>query len=224
MQIIKQLAAELGIRPAQAEQTVKLLDEGNTIPFIARYRKEATGELDETVIRALSERLVYLRSLQNRKEEISRLIEAQEKLTPEISASITAANTLQELEDIYRPFRPKRRTRASAAKEKGLEPLAEQLLAQDGRNPQVLAEPFLSAEVTTVEDALQGAQDILAEQFTDDPSNRALIRKFTYDTGLLAVERTADEDIPEADEFQMYFDYFEDVSKIPPHRILAINR
>ena len=127
MQIIKQLAAELGIRPAQAEQTVKLLDEGNTIPFIARYRKEATGELDETVIRALSERLVYLRSLQNRKEEISRLIEAQEKLTPEISASITAANTLQELEDIYRPFRPKRRTRASAAKEKGLEPLAEQL-------------------------------------------------------------------------------------------------
>ena len=224
MDIIKQLAAELGIRPAQAEQTVKLLDEGNTIPFIARYRKEATGELDETVIRALSERLVYLRSLQNRKEEISRLIEAQEKLTPEISASITAANTLQELEDIYRPFRPKRRTRASAAKEKGLEPLAEQLLAQDGRNPQVLAEPFLSAEVTTVEDALQGAQDILAEQFTDDPSNRALIRKFTYDTGLLAVERTADEDIPEADEFQMYFDYFEDVSKIPPHRILAINR
>ena len=224
MQIIKQLAAELGIRPAQAEQTVKLLDEGNTIPFIARYRKEATGELDETVIRALSERLVYLRSLQNRKEEISRLIEAQEKLTPEISASITAANTLQELEDIYRPFRPKRRTRASAAKEKGLEPLAEQLLAQDGRNPQVLAEPFLSAEVTTVEDALQGAQDILAEQFTDDPSNRALIRKFTYDTGLLAMERTADEDIPEADEFQMYFDYFEDVSKIPPHRILAINR
>ena len=224
MDIIKQLATELNIRPQQVEQTVKLLDEGNTIPFIARYRKEATGELDETVIRNLSERLAYLRSLAERKAEVSRLIEAQEKLTPDISEAISKATTLQELEDIYRPFRPKRRTRASMAKEKGLEPLALKLLEQGSENPKDMATAFLNEEVTSIDEALQGAKDILAEQFTDDPANRALIRKFTYDTGLLMSEKTANDDIPEAQEFQMYFDYFEDVAKIPPHRILAINR
>ncbi|HBG10293.1 MAG TPA: RNA-binding transcriptional accessory protein, partial [Firmicutes bacterium] len=223
MEIIQQLAAELGLKPQQVENTVRLLDEGNTIPFIARYRKEATGELDETVLRTLAERLDYLRSLQNRKAEITRLIEAQGKLTPEISSSIQAAASLQELEDLYRPFRPKRKTRASVAKEKGLEPLAELLLAQQAEDPRHLAAPFLSDEVASVEEALQGAQDILAEQFADDPAHRALIRKFIYDTGLLVTERT-DEDIPEADEFKMYFDYVEDAAKIPPHRVLAINR
>ncbi|NMB02072.1 MAG: RNA-binding transcriptional accessory protein [Firmicutes bacterium] len=222
--MIKQLATELNIRPQQVEQTVKLLDEGNTIPFIARYRKEATGELDETVIRNLSERLAYLRSLAERKAEVSRLIEAQEKLTPDISEAISKATTLQELEDIYRPFRPKRRTRASMAKEKGLEPLALKLLEQGSENPKDMATAFLNEKVTSIDEALQGAKDILAEQFTDDPANRALIRKFTYDTGLLMSEKTANDDIPEAQEFQMYFDYFEDVAKIPPHRILAINR
>lgn len=223
MDIIKQLAAELKIKPQQVQQTVKLLDEGNTIPFIARYRKEATGELDETVLRELAERLDYLRSLQARKEEVTRLIDEQGQLTPEISAAIQGAITLQELEDIYRPFRPKRRTRASMAKEKGLEPLALQLLEQGTEEPRVLAEAFLSEEVPTVEEALQGAQDILAERFTDDPAHRAQVRRFTYETGLLVSERTGEE-VPEAQEFQMYFDYFEDVAKIPPHRILALNR
>ncbi len=224
MDIIGQLAKELNISPRQVEQTAALLDDGNTIPFIARYRKEATGELDETVIRSLSERLTYLRGLEERKAEVTRLIETQEKLTPEISQAIGQATTLQELEDIYRPFRPKRRTRASVAKEQGLEPLALLLLEQSSTDPQALAEAFLHEGVPTTRDALQGAQDILAEQFTDDPKNRAKIRKFTFDTGLLVCQRTDDLDLPEAAEFQMYFDYFEDVAKIPPHRILAINR
>ena len=224
MDIIKQLSTELGIRPKQAEQTAALLDEGNTIPFIARYRKEATGELDETVIRDLSERLTYLRGLEDRKAEVTRLIDAQEKLTPEITESITKATTMQELEDIYRPFRPKRRTRASMAKDKGLEPLALALLEQGSEDPNTLAAGFLTEEVPTTADALSGAQDILAEQFTDDPANRALIRKFTFETGVLMSEKAAGEEVPEAQEFQMYLDYFEDVAKIPPHRVLAINR
>ena len=223
MDIFRAIAAELGIKVSQAEQTAALLDEGNTIPFIARYRKEATGELDETVIRALAERLAYLRSLEERKEEVTRLIAAQDKLTPELSKAISKAATLQELEDLYRPYRPKRRTRASVAKEKGLEPLALKLLEQGPEDPATLAEAFLNEDVTSVQDALQGAQDILAEQFSDDPAIRAKIRRLTFDTGLLASER-ADEDVPEASEFQMYFDYFEDVAKIPPHRILALIR
>ena len=223
MDIFRAIAAELGIKVSQAEQTAALLDEGNTIPFIARYRKEATGELDETVIRALAERLAYLRSLEERKEEVTRLIAAQDKLTPELSKAISKAATMQELEDLYRPYRPKRRTRASVAKEKGLEPLALKLLEQGPEDPATLAEAFLNEDVTSVQDALQGAQDILAEQFSDDPAIRAKIRRLTFDTGLLASER-ADEDVPEASEFQMYFDYFEDVAKIPPHRILALNR
>lgn len=224
MDIMKQLAQELKIRPKQVEQTVALLDEGNTIPFIARYRKEATGELDETVIRDLSERLTYLRGLEERKAEVTRLIDEQEKLTPEIAQSIAQATTLQELEDIYRPFRPKRRTRASMAKDKGLEPLAIKLLEQGPEEPEALAQSFITEEVPTIEDALQGARDILAEQFSDDPALRALIRKFTYDTGLLVSEATNNEEVAEAQEFQMYFDYFEDVAKIPPHRVLALNR
>lgn len=224
MDIIRQLAKELGIRPHQVEQTVSLLDDGNAIPFIARYRKEATGELDETVIRDLAERLTYLRNLAERKEEITRLIDAQEMLTPELASSISQAVTLQELEDLYRPFRPKRRTRASMAKKKGLEPLAVKLLEQGLESPEDLALTFLNEDVPTVEEALQGASDILAEQITDDPAHRAKIRKFTFDTGLLISERAKDEDTPEAAEFKMYFEYFEDVDKIPPHRILAINR
>lgn len=224
MDIIRQLATELKIKPHQVEHTAALLDDGNTIPFIARYRKEATGELDETVIRDLAERLTYLRNLEERKEEVTRLIDAQEKLTTDLSASIQGATTLQELEDLYRPFRPKRRTRASMAKEKGLEPLALRLLEQGSLHPEVLAEAFVNEDVTTLEEALQGAQDILAEQFTDDPANRAMIRKFTFDTGLLFSEKVVGTEAPEAAEFQMYFDYFEDVAKIPPHRVLAINR
>ncbi|HPT83773.1 MAG TPA: Tex-like N-terminal domain-containing protein, partial [Limnochordia bacterium] len=224
MDIILQLAAELKLQPRQVEHTVQLLDEGNTIPFIARYRKEATGELDETIIRALAERLAYLRSLESRRAEVSRLIEAQGLLTPEIDAALQRAATLQELEDLYRPFRPKRKTRASLAKERGLEPLAQLLMAQGAEDPQLQAEQFLSDEVPSVEAALQGARDILAEQFADDPAHRTRLRQFTYDTGILVTERTGEEDIPGAAEFQMYFDYREAVAKIPPHRILAINR
>lgn len=224
MEIIRQLAAELQLQPDQVERTVKLLDEGSTIPFIARYRKEATGELDETVLRKLAERLDYLRSLASRKAEVRRLIEAQERLTTEISKAIEAASTLQELEDIYRPFRPKRKTRASLAKEKGLEPLANLLLAQGQEDPRLLAQRFLNEEVTSTEEALQGAQDILAERFADDPALRAKIRTFTYNTGLIITENSDAEDNPEAQEFHLYFDHCEDAAKIPPHRILAVNR
>ncbi len=224
MDIIRQIATELQIRPKQVEQTAALLDDGNTIPFIARYRKEATGELDETVIRDVAERLTYLRSLEEKKAEVTRLIEAQEKLTPDLTLAILSATTLQELDDLYRPFRPKRRTRASIARDRGLESLAVKLLEQSSEDPQRLATIFLNEDVATIEDALQGAQDILAEQFTDEPAHRAMIRKFTFDTGLLVSERAAGEEVPEAGEFQMYFDYVEDVAKVPPHRVLAINR
>ncbi|HHY16354.1 MAG TPA: RNA-binding transcriptional accessory protein [Firmicutes bacterium] len=224
MEITRQLAAELKIGTKQVEQTVELLDGGNTIPFIARYRKEATGELDETVIRELSERLTYLRNLAERKADVARLIEEQEKMTPKIAAAIAKATALQELEDIYRPFRPKRRTRAAVAKEKGLEPLAARLFMQGAEQPETLAEPFVSEEVPTIEEALQGAGDILAEQFADDPALRALIRNFTYTTGLLVSEGSDTDEIEQAKEFEMYFDYYEDVHKIPPHRILALNR
>ncbi|NLJ81151.1 MAG: RNA-binding transcriptional accessory protein [Firmicutes bacterium] len=224
MTIIKQLAQELKIRPAQAEQTVGLLDAGNTIPFIARYRKEATGELDETVIRSLAERLAYLRKLEERRREIRRLLTAQKNLNPEISQAISQAGTQQELEDLYRPFRPKRRTRASRAREKGLEPLALKLLEQGGERPSVLSGAFLSGQVTSKEEALQGAEDILAEKFSDDPELRALIRKFSLKTGLLVSSKGGPEKIPGEENFAMYFDYLEDLSKIPPHRILALNR
>ena len=222
MEIIRQLAAELQLQPDQVERTVKLLDEGSTIPFIARYRKEATGELDETVLRKLAERLDYLRSLASRKAEVRRLIEAQERLTTEISKAIEAASTLQELEDIYRPFRPKRKTRASLAKEKGLEPLADLLLAQGQEDPRLLAQRFLNEEVTSTEEALQGAQDILAERFADDPALRAKIRTFTYNTGLIITENSDAEDNPEAQEFHLYFDHCEDAAVRPT--ILAVNR
>ncbi len=146
-------------------------------------------------------------------------------MTPKIAAAIAKATALQELEDIYRPFRPKRRTRAAVAKEKGLEPLAARLFMQGAEQPETLAEPFVSEEVPTIEEALQGAGgDILAEQFADDPALRALIRNFTYTTGLLVSEGSDTDEIEQAKEFEMYFDYYEDVHKIPPHRILALNR
>lgn len=225
MDIIKQLAQELSLKESQVRHTVELLDEGNTIPFIARYRKEATGELDEVQIRGLADRLEYLRNLAKRKEEVTRLIAEQEKLTAELEAAINAAVTLQEIEDLYQPFRPKRRTRASMAKEKGLEPLAEMLLKQGQEDPVILAEQFVTEEVTSPSEALQGAQDIIAEHITDQPEIRQMVRKFTYDYGSINSSLNVD---PETDsnarEFQMYFEYTEEVRTIPPHRILAINR
>lgn len=224
MDIIHQIAQELKISAKQVEQTVKLLDEGNTIPFIARYRKEATGELDEVVIRNLADRLSYLRNLETRKSEVLSLIAEQDKLTEEIQKQIQSAVTLQALEDIYRPFRPKRRTRASIAKEKGLEPLADLIFEQSGAALDKLAEPFISEEVDSIEAALQGAADILAERFADDPNLRQTARHFTWNYGVIVCEAANKEPSEQDLEFKMYFDYQEPVHKIPPHRVLAINR
>jgi len=224
MDIVKQIAQELKISERQAAQTIKLLDDGNTIPFIARYRKEATGELDEVVIRNLADRLTYLRNLEARKAEVTHLIAEQQQLTEEIQKQIDAAVTLQELEDIYRPFRPKRRTRASIAKEKGLEPLADLLLQQLDTPPSELATGFLTAEVESVDAALQGASDILAERFADDASLRQVARHYTWNYGVIVCTAANPEPTQQDLEFKMYFDYQEPVHKIPPHRILAINR
>ncbi|HHT72388.1 MAG TPA: RNA-binding transcriptional accessory protein [Firmicutes bacterium] len=222
--MIKKLAQELSLREHQVQQTVTLLDQGNTIPFIARYRKEATGELDEVQIRALSERLAYLRGLESRKAEVLRLIGEQGKLTAEIEQAVRGASSLQEVEDLYQPFRPKRKTRASAAKEKGLEPLAEQILKQEKGDPASWAGAFLSEEVPSPEEALSGAQDIIAEYLTDLPEIRQLVRKYTYETGIISASLAVSPEEANAKEFQMYWDYAEEVRKIPPHRILALNR
>lgn len=221
MNTVKQIARELGVREHQVQQTISLLDEGSTIPFIARYRKEATGELDETVIRDISHRVDYLRHLDERREQVRQLIAEQDKLDDQTAQALDNAAALQELEDIYRPFRPKRRTRASNAKDKGLEPLADSLEAQNAEDPISLAESFLSDEVGTVEEALQGAQDILAERFADDVGIRDKVRQFFRRRSRIVCEGEGQD---EASDFAMYFGYAEAVSSIPPHRILAINR
>ena len=178
MELLEQLALELGQKKEYVENVVSLLDEGNTIPFIARYRKEMHGSMDDTVLRNLETRLQYLRNLQERKEEITRSIESQGKLTEELAQAIAAAATLAEAEDLYRPYKQKRRTRATVAKEKGLEPLALAIFAQDGADPAKLAEAYIDPEkgVETIEDALAGASDIIAEMLSDDPEIRKALR------------------------------------------------
>ncbi len=225
MDIIKELAAELGLTEAQVKATVSLIDDGSTIPFIARYRKEVTGSLDDEQLRKLSERLNYLRSLEGRREEVKRLITEQEKLTPEIAKALDAAKILTEIEDIYRPFRPKRRTRASIARERGLEPLAEAILRQDkSYKPSLeeLAASLISSEkgVETAEDAFAGACDIIAESISDNAEYRKLIRAITTEQGELVSKQAKDED----SVYSMYYDFHEKLSKLPGHRILAINR
>ena len=226
MEFTKIIAQELGIKMTQVKEAVTLLDAGNTIPFIARYRKEATQELDENVLRAIVERLDYLRRLEQRKTEVVRLINEQGKLTEELSTQITAATVLQDLEDLYRPYKQKRRTRATIAKEKGLEPLAAWLLIQYTRaDPQAEAEKYLNLEleVTSTEEALAGAMDIIAETIADDAALRKRIREETFrlaDVVSSAVAKKA----KERSSFEMYADYREPVRKIPPHRILALNR
>ncbi len=225
MDIIKQLTTQFGLQTWQVENTVKLIDEGNTIPFIARYRKEAHGTLDDQVIRELSEKLEYLRNLDKRREEIRSSIEAQEKLTDEIAAKLDAASTLAEIEDIYRPFRPKRKTRASVAREKGLEPLANEIYEQkaDSAAPLELAANFIDAEkgVETAEDALKGAMDIIAENISDDADIRRRLRNLFTVLGIVttsAVDSAADS------VYTMYYEYSEPVNKIAGHRVLAIDR
>lgn len=224
MDILKTLQTEFNLKAVQVENTVKLIDEGNTIPFIARYRKEMTGSLDDQIIRELSDRLQYLRNLDEKRESVRNLIAEQEKLTDEISKALDEALTVTEIDDIYRPFRPKRRTRATIAKEKGLEPFAATIMLQNIKNDiNTEAEKYIDTEkeVNTVEDAISGAMDIIAEIISDDADNRAIIRKSTFHGGLLSV-KAADETAESV--YEMYYDYSEPVKRIAQHRVLAINR
>ncbi len=225
MDIIQQLTAQFGLQTWQVENTVKLIDEGNTIPFIARYRKEAHGTLDDQVIRELSERLEYLRNLDKRREEVRSSIESQEKMTEEIAAALDKAATLAEIEDIYRPFRPKRKTRASVAREKGLEPLANAIYEQNADSPAPIemAAEFIDAEkgVETAEDALKGAMDIIAENISDDANIRRRLRNLFTVLGVVTTTAT-DKDADSV--YTMYYEYSEPVNKIAGHRVLAIDR
>ena len=224
MDIIKKLAEELHIAPSQAEAAVKLIDEGNTIPFIARYRKEATGSLNDEVLRSLDERLKYLRNLEERKEQVIVSIAEQEKLTPELERQIREAQTLVAVEDLYRPYKPKRRTRAMIAKEKGLEPLADLISLQMTREPlEQSAASYISEEsgVGSAEEAIAGAMDILAERISDNAQYRTYIRNITVSQGLLTSQAR---DEKEKSVYEMYYQYQEPVKKAAGHRILALNR
>lgn len=225
MNIAEKLAQEFGIRLTAVEQTISLIDEGNTIPFIARYRKEVTGGLSDVVLRDLDERLNYLRGLEERKAEVIKLIEEQGKLTEELKSEIEKAEILQRVEDLYKPFKQKKSTRASKAREKGLEPLAESIWTQDRQSGDLLkdAEVYVDPDrgVNTPEEALAGACDILAERIADDPEITDMVRTFTRETGVLSSE-AADPD--ERTVYDMYYEYAESISKIPNHRVLAVNR
>ena len=221
--IAELLSQELGQKQEYIENVIALMDEGNTIPFIARYRKEMHGAMDDTVLRTLETRLQYLRNLQARREEVKSSIESQGKLTEELSAAIDAAATLAEVEDLYRPYKQKRRTRGSIAREKGLEPLAQAIFAQDGSDPAVLAESYVDPEkgVNSVEEALAGASDIIAEDLSDDPDIRKTLRNLIARKGSLVV-KAAD---PEEDTvYRLYYDFSCPISRIMDHQILAINR
>ncbi|MBQ8583369.1 MAG: RNA-binding transcriptional accessory protein [Clostridia bacterium] len=227
MDILKTLAEEFKIKEEQVKETVALIDEGNTIPFISRYRKEVTGGLDDATLRDLNDRLNYLRKMDERRAEISSLIEAQEKLTPEITFALNNAKTLVELEDIYLPFRPKRKTRASVARDKGLEPLANYILEQrDAYDVSIdeYADSFISLEegkeVKTREDALQGASDIIAEDISNNAEIRKLLREFTMKYGSLTTKGTTEE----SSVYENYYDFSEPIKKLKGHRVLAINR
>ncbi len=222
-QIFKKIAEELNIRESQVEATVKLIDDGNTIPFIARYRKEVTGNLSDEILRDLGERLTYLRNLEKRKEEIIRLIDEQGKLTDELTVKIASTMVLSELEDIYRPYRPKKRTKATIAKEKGLEPLANIIyLQKEKRDIYEIAKEFVNEEkwIETPELAIQGAQDIIAENIADNADYRKKIKSFCFREAVITTKASKEEKSP----YEMYYDYKEPILKIPSHRILAINR
>ena len=224
MNVLEKITQELNLKLWQVEAAVKLLDEGNTVPFIARYRKEVTGSLDDQVLRALSERLSYLRNMEETAQKIKAAIEEQGALTQELADAIDAASTLTELDDLYRPYKKKRKTRASVAKEKGLAPLADLIYAQapDSAEPIILAKDFVNLElgVETAEDALQGAKDIIAELISDDADIRKRMRFVCMAHGILVVKAAGEE----LDVYEMYADYREPLSKIANHRVLAINR
>lgn len=225
MNIIQKLAAEFKVKVSQVENTVNLIDEGNTIPFIARYRKEVTGGLSDVTLRDMDERLTYLRNLEARKEEVIRLIEEQGKLTEELKEEIEKAEVLQRVEDLYKPYKQKKATRASKAKEKGLEPLAMTMYAQqlETGDPLEVAMPFIDSEkgVESAEDAIQGAMDIIAEVIADDADIVKLVRAKTYASGLLQTEAVDPED---KNVYDAYYGHAEAISKMPNHRVLAVNR
>ena len=221
--IEERIAEELKLKLSVVNNVVEMLDEGNTVPFIARYRKEKTGGLSDEVLRKFSDRLTYLRNLVERKNDVSRLIEEQGKLTEEITKALEKANTLTEVEDIYRPYKPKKRTRATIAKEKGLEPLATLILSgKFSGNIEDEALKYINSEkkVETIEDALSGAEDIIAEIISDDAKYRKYLRELVMREGKIESKGSSEEPTP----YEMYYEYSEEVSKIPPHRILAINR
>ena len=222
--IINKIAEELNVKYTQVENAVKLIDEGNTIPFIARYRKEATGGLSDEILRDLGLRLTYLRNLEVRKEEVIKLIDEQGKLTDELTVAIAAAETLAEVEDLYRPYKQKKKTRATVAKAKGLEPLADIIFAQEEKQDiNEIAVTFINEEkeVHSAEEAIQGALDIIAENISDDARYRKYIKKVCYREGSISTKATKPD---ETSNYQMYYDFTELVHKLPSHRILAINR
>ena len=224
-QLLQQIASDVKVKATQVDAVIKLLQDGNTVPFIARYRKEATGSLDEVQIKSIEDRFQYIKQLEQRKEEVLRLIDEQGKLSEQLKRDIESATVLQRLEDLYRPYKQKRRTKAIVAKEKGLEPLADRLLKFNKENILSFAEKFISEEkeVLNVEEALAGARDILAERFADDAHMRDRLRKLTWREGKIETKlKNADKD--EKQVFEMYYEYEEQVSRIVPHRILAINR
>ena len=231
MIISEELSKELNIKKSQAESVIRLIDEGNTIPFIARYRKEATGSLDDEVLRRFDERLKYLRNLEDKKNTVLESISSQGKLTPELEKSIAEAMTLVEVDDLYRPYKPKRRTRATIAREKGLEGLADTILAQEIEVPvEEVAMDYITADdddiedekrVLSIEDAIEGAQDIIAEEISDNANFRSLIRELSFEDGKLVSQA---KDSQSESVYDMYYDYSEDISKIASHRVLAINR
>lgn len=223
MNITKIIAEELKVKDSQVEATVKLIDEGNTIPFIARYRKEATGGLSDEQLRDLGERLTYLRNLENRKEEVKKAIENQDKLTDEIVMALEIAKTLAEVEDIYRPYKQKKRTRATIAKEQGLEPLADIIYKQIEKRPiEEIAKEYINPEkqIETIEDAINGAKDILAEKIADEAVYRKESKRLCYRDGIISTKATKEE----KSNYEMYYAFSERVNRIPSHRILAINR
>ena len=234
MDIIKEIAKELDIKTSQVEKTVNLIDEGNTIPFIARYRKEVTGGLSDEVLRTFGERLTYLRNLENRKQEIRKSIEEQGKMTEEISKSIDDAKTLAEAEDVYRPFKQKKKTRGGIAKAKGLEPLADIIYAQKETKPiekiaqeyvtdvdNVKNTPEKNKIVADTKEAIAGALDIIAERISDDANYRKNIKRMCYREAVIETKATKPE---ERSSYEMYYDFSEGINRLPSHRILAINR
>ena len=222
--IVEIISEDLKIKPSQVDETIKLIDDGNTIPFIARYRKEATGGLSDEILRDLGEKLTYLRNLEERKQDVIKLIEAQGKLTEEIKISLENAITLAEVEDIYRPYKQKKRTRATIAKEKGLEGLANIIYMQeDTRDINSVAEEYINEEkeVNSVDDAINGAMDIIAEQISDNPEYRKQIKRICYRDGIIITKASNPE---ENSNYNMYYEFSEKINRIPSHRILAINR